>query len=733
MKTDLALSHLTVQSGQNARIDIDVTNTATVIDGVTAIVDGLNPDWIRLEQPLVSLFPEESGVVSLLFDIPRSCPAGDYLIVARIVSTVDADRQTVHDFWLTVEPYNALELTLRPRIANGGKKGRITTTILNTGNAESTIRLSAVEPTRAASCKLEASSVRLLPGHEALLDIDITGPRPWFGQTLARTIVVTAQVDDTLVEELGTFNQRPRIPRGVITILTLAMIIALWALIFFLVITRLGASEKPEKAISEDFLVGAVNVPLANVAGSAGGTVIASTTKEGLPRITVEALRIGPESKLLSVGSAATGDDGTFTLPSLLPGTYKFRVSGDGFGEVWFPNAASEAEADAVPVNPTEPTPNINVELTGALGSLTGQIELPPDAGLIEFTVTATQVVEQSGSDPALSPAPVSVTQVTTDGSIELNGLPTPATYTITVTGPGFETQQFEQQLDGGDATALNTVVLSAAVGSISGTVLGDNDAPLGGVTVSARSGDIEYEVTTPTTGNRGQFEIIGLATPETYVLTFELENYSSATLAVALVAGADNPGVIARLVGGSGSITGSAVDANGSPLGGVVVEVEGDGFVTETSTLTTSGADAPAGSFALSELPVPGDYTLTFSADGFQNESVAVTFSGAGTQSVGSVTMASATAQVSGTVLGSGSGVGGLTITLTDGLKPRSTTSATNPPGVFAFVDVPPGSYTLTFTDPSPAPRFEDRVLLVRVTGGIDVSRTVTLVALGS
>jgi hypothetical protein len=51
----------------------------------------------------------------------------------------------------------------------------------------------------------------------------------------------------------------------------------------------------------------------------------------------------------------------------------------------------------------------------------------------------------------------------------------------------------------------------------------------------------------------------------------------------------------------------------------------------------------------------------------------------------------------------------------------------------VFAFVDVPPGSYTLTFTDPSPAPRFEDRVLLVRVTGGIDVSRTVTLVALGS
>ena len=28
------------------------------IDGVTAIVDGINPDWVQLERPLVSLFPD---------------------------------------------------------------------------------------------------------------------------------------------------------------------------------------------------------------------------------------------------------------------------------------------------------------------------------------------------------------------------------------------------------------------------------------------------------------------------------------------------------------------------------------------------------------------------------------------------------------------------------------------------------------------------------------------------
>ena len=111
MKTDLQLSHLEVVPGQAGRVSIDVINNVDVIDGITAIVDGINPDWIRLERPLISVFPDAADRLELVLDIPHTCPAGDYLVIVRIVSTIDADRQTVHDFWLTVTPAPALTVS----------------------------------------------------------------------------------------------------------------------------------------------------------------------------------------------------------------------------------------------------------------------------------------------------------------------------------------------------------------------------------------------------------------------------------------------------------------------------------------------------------------------------------------------------------------------------------------------------------------------------------------------
>ena len=137
MKTDLELSHLTVEPGRSGRVEIAVTNTADVIDGVTAIIDGINPDWIRLDQPLISLFPESTGQLALIFDIPTSCPACDYLVIVRIVSTLDADRQSVHDFWLTVTPAPGLAVTVTPRIVTGGAIARVTATASATSRSAS--------------------------------------------------------------------------------------------------------------------------------------------------------------------------------------------------------------------------------------------------------------------------------------------------------------------------------------------------------------------------------------------------------------------------------------------------------------------------------------------------------------------------------------------------------------------------------------------------------------------
>src|SRR5690606_29760250 len=106
---------------------------------------------------------------------------------------------------------------------------------------------------------------------------------------------------------------------------------------------------------------------------------------------------------------------------------------------------------------------------------------------------------------------------------------------------------------------------------------------------------------------------------------------------------------VSATLIGGSGTVTGSAQTIDGTPLGGVPVSVTGDGFRAETTTLTTNGAAGSAGSFTVTGLPVPNDYTISFDSAAHQVETLGASFTTAGTNSVGAVTLLPITGTVTG------------------------------------------------------------------------------------
>ena len=381
MRTQLALSHLTVSPGTPARVEIEVTNTSDVIDGVTAIVDGIDPSWIRFDAPVVSLFPSSTASLGFTIDTPFDYPAGDYLVVVRVVSTIDADRQTVHDFWITVEPSLGIEMRLRPSIINGGRTAEVFATVGSTGNTTAMIAVTALDPGRQVDCRVVVPDLAVPPATDATTIIRLRGPRPWFGQPASRSIVVAARSDDIVVEEIVTFNQKPRIPRGVLTFLLLAAIIALWATIFLLVANALGSDDSPGKATASKFKDGgAANVPLAAIAGAASGKVTAATTGEGLARITVEAFRLDAAGDTVPSGSAATDESGNYELKSLLPGTYKLRFSAEGFDPLWYPDAASEDDAAPINVEPKKPVPGLDVVLSGENGSFVGTIAVPESA-----------------------------------------------------------------------------------------------------------------------------------------------------------------------------------------------------------------------------------------------------------------------------------------------------------------------------------------------------------------
>jgi hypothetical protein len=725
VRTALRPLDVTVRPGDLTVIEIEVGNTSDVIDGVTARVEGIDPTWVHLPVPVLSLFPDSIGVLAIHVRFPPTTVVGDYLVVITIASTIDAARRSTHDLWLHVDPVEAAALRLRPSVVTSGRRGRFGAIIENAGNVQIDFTMTALDETRVLDTAVQPLTLSVPPASEAVAEVTVSGKRPWFGQPVTRSVQIGADTPTLHLRAIAMFNQKPRIPRGFLTVAVLAGIIALWAFIFLVGVNLLRGGNDPAKAVAPNFNEGGVrDIPLEAIGGSVLGKVTAVSTGNGLERITVEAFRVTSQGGNEMTASAGTADDGTYSLSGLLPGRYKLRYTADGFDEVWYPAAAVATDAQEVEVGPGKSVDDRDVALPGQPGQLSGSVNLPASAAPgAPITVTLQEVPEPPNDPTAPAPvAPPPIQQVTTDGQISFDGLRTPATYRVTIEAEGFAPQQFTQVLGGGADTVLNTVRLGAATGSIAGTVRGSDGQPLGNVTVTVTSGDIEKEATTPTSGNVGTFLIDGLETPRTYVLTFAREGFSGQTIALDLAPGAARTAVDGLLTGGTGTITGVATGPDGAPLGGVEVVVSAGDFTAQTATLTTGSP----GSFTVADVPTPGTYTVTFSLEGYVSETRQAGFLVPSTVSGVSVQMRRSDAAIRGTVSGGGRPIAGATVELTDGETVRNTATAANPNGGYVFTNIPPGSYTLTIT----ATGFRRAVVIVAAGAGDNVVRDVTLTA---
>ena len=728
MRTEVATSHLRVTPGVAALLDVEVTNTADVIDGVTATINGLDQAWVSLVTPVVSLFPESSATLSLRIDLPRNCLAGEYLVSVHVSSIIDPQRFSDHEFWLSVDPVSAASLAMHPNLVIGGGEATFVAEITNEGNVTTELIVYALEETRELTAIANPTTVSVPPGETHAVSIDVRGKRPFFGQAVTRVIKVGVTGEGIELEAPANFTQKPRIPRGVLTILILVLIIALWATVFLVVVSALRDKPAETKAPAVNFNKrGNGTVNLAAIAASMSGTITAQSTGLPVPLITVEALRIKPDGSLDPVGSTSTGDDGTYTLEALLPGRYKLHFSAGGFGELWYPTAADSGSATEVKVDPAGKAEGLDVVLVGKPGSLGGQIIAPETTGVAAgVSVSVVQVIDKPKAGDPL-PQPVTV-PVDATGTFAVPNLVTPATYAVNITSAKFNPRNFTEVLGAGENRVLNTVTLGAAIGKITGTVVGSNGIPLGNVAITARSGDVEKATKTPTSGAVGQFVVDALETPNTYVLTFHLDGYDDQTIALDLGPGEDRV-INVQLLGGTGTIAGTATDTTGVPLGGAPVTVSRGEFAATTATLTDSGPTGQAGAFAVTGLPTPGSYTVTVSSPGFISQVVRVDLPSAGSATGIAVALPRATGVVAGSVTASSatasSGpVSDVVVELSDGGTPRATASASTPAGAFRFNDVVPGSYTLTFRKKG----FATRVVIVNVVADQTVTRNIDL-----
>lgn len=775
----VATEHRVVRAEPGSSVDlvVDVVNTGDLIDGITAQLIGLPDARTTVEPKVLPLFPGAQGQIRITVDVPATQPAGSHPVTVEVVSH-GAGEVTQHvDVDLSVSARPSVRLGRTPQTIRSRRTGRFVLDVENTGNTALDVVLDAARDDTRTTARFSPKKMRVEPGTTAPAILVLKGPRMFTGAeidrtatinlTARRTNVISAMQETEEEPELAAstkvvLRQRPLVSRGLLTALVLLGIVGLWAAVFLLGLTQVLSGDPLTKTAPASFFpastdtgtdaqpaaasepVGAMpkdgQLP-AGVGGSITGTVTAVSNKLPVGRILVSAFREG-SSKPSS--SAATQADGTYSLEGLFPTSYRLRFTATGFKPVWYPSAPSRAKARKVAVTAQAEAGGINAVVVGKPATISGAVDAGTALTPPVTTITARplDILTKAGRPSGV------VARTTSDatGAYTLKDLPAPATYELAFTSPGYGVKKVTTTVSGGEQRLQPSVVPSSAEGRIAGVVT-DGSNPLGGVTVSTTVNGETVSVITPTLGTIGVFSIGGLPTPGTYVLTFSADGHGSDTQIIDLAAGETVSDVKSRLVEGTGSVSGLLRGPDGQGLGGATVTVGGaslggetaatDGSTTSTTstpstvpTTTTITDGDQVGRFTISGLQAPGEYTLTFSLDGYSPQSVPVELKKSGPTQGLEVTLTTRLGVLSGVVKDADGPAIGVAVTASNGLESWTTTtgsaaeSAGLAEGGYRIEGLPPGSYFVTVTSPGK----EQQTALVRIMAGVPTRQNLYL-----
>jgi hypothetical protein len=698
MRVELADRVYEATPGQSIEVELEVFNTQPVIDGITARVIGLDPNRVTSHPIQLALLPQTSGRLRLRAHIPPEFPAGRHLITVEVRSAVPDGGVERCDLELNVARAPRASLLADPRAVTSRRRAEFALLCDNVGNTPVVAALTASDPQRALEVDFSHRILEVPPGSTGSSRLTVTARRKYFGGDLTHPLTVQAEGAEVELKTEVTFTQRPILSRGWLTMAILGAVVALWALAMLFGLTRILNGNPATKQAPASFFAATVGagpdgVPPGGmskqgatqaVAGTVSGTAVSAITGKGVPRLTVQALyisRTGPKV----VGSAATGTDGAFSVDGLLPGTYKLRVVTPGYRTTWYPAATSLVGASNVNVAAQKATKGLKLQVQGLPGTISGKIDTGQTSQQIPVTV-------QVHAATAASNQPLQTTTVT-NGTFSLANLPTPDTYDVTFTAPGYQPATVTVPLSGGQTGDTSTVRMSAGSGTITGTVT-DGRNPVGGVTITAMAGTTVVKTATPTVGSVGVYALTGLPTPGAYLLSFDKPGFGSQTIAVNLTAGQSRTGVNVVIVSGTGTISGRVTDAAGQALGDVSVRV--DGGTTSLSTKTfTSGA---VGSYTIANLP-PGTYSVTFSAPNYASQTLTVDLTNQSGASNVNAALGSSVGTLQGTVTSGGHGLAGVSVSVTNGTTVVTTTTVSSPAGSYLVRNLPAGTYSVTFS----------------------------------
>jgi hypothetical protein len=357
------------------------------------------------------------------------------------------------------------------------------------------------------------------------------------------------------------------------------------------------AGAKPVTA-STEAATGGINAQITGLPASIEGSIDAGDTLAPVTAKVQATSLVGKVTK--PVASTITLAGGKYRLTNLpAPGTYELSFTAPNY------QATTVVTTVAGGQKRFQSTVRLSVG-NGQIGGVVTDGHQP--LGGVAITTTV------NGKDVTIG-TPTSGTV----GSFVIPALPTPGTYVITFSAPGYGAQTSVVQLGPGQSRSGLEVSLAAGVGSVSGVLVDADGNGLGGATVTVGGAPTTMTSTTLTTGAVGYFSFNALPTPGSYTLTFSLAGHAGATVPIQLNAEGAPPRVRAVLATALGRITGVVTGPDGSPLPGASV-VATDGKQSWKSQATGAGGGLPEGGYLLTDL-APGTYTVTASMPGFSQQ----------------------------------------------------------------------------------------------------------------
>src|SRR3954452_25337054 len=264
MRVDLLTPVISLRADQRAIITLQVRNDSDVIEQVTvervtaADVDLGEQFYMRTPVSL-NLFPDEVGELRVTLMLPKTYAAGGHVLKVFVAGAVSG-QTIVQPVPIDVEPWIDVLLITNPTEVTARRLGRFLVTLQNRGNIDVEMSVRASDSEAALTLELDRPVMTVLPGTQETTALYARGKRPWFGAPANHTIDIVAERLPEVWDKRVTLRLKPRLTAGVLTALTLGLIVAVWATVLLLSANAAFGTDKPTKTVPENFTTGGVSV-----------------------------------------------------------------------------------------------------------------------------------------------------------------------------------------------------------------------------------------------------------------------------------------------------------------------------------------------------------------------------------------------------------------------------------------------------------------------------------------